>query len=448
MTESQTISLIYKNSREAFELWKNTDITQRLIYIWQFLDIYKSKRNEIATSISMEIGKPITQSLADVNYDIWYIEWFLANAENILMDEIIYEDGNSRHIVKHNPIWVMAVISPWNYPTSQRIREVIPTLIAGNTVIYKCSSSCIRTANILNQILESVLPKGIFGYIYGSSELGDELIKWDCDGIIFTWSTKVWQHIAEVATEGFKKTFLELGGSAPAVICKDAIIDDDMMRSFDYYRRRHGWQICDGIKRVIIHSSKFDEFITKMSTHLNAKYIWNPLDPQTDIWPLVSDKQLQILQSQIDDAISKWAKLHQFGKYDDTAWPYILPTLLTNISLDMRVMTEETFWPILPIYIYDSIEEAIQIANSTIYGLGGYIWGSPNWEKSDKSDNPNDIYKLIDWLNTWNISVNNANYLIPQVPFWWYTTSSGNTRAHSKIWLKELCKIKTISLAK
>ena len=448
MTESQTISVMYKNSREAFIDRKNTDIKQRLMYISQFLDIYKSKRNEIATSISMEIGKPITQSLADVDYDIWYIEWFLVNAENILMDEIIYEDGNSRHIVKHNPIWVMAVISPWNYPTSQRIREVIPTLIAGNTVIYKCSSSCIRTANILNQILESVLPKGIFGYIYGSSELGDELIKWDCDGIIFTWSTKVWQHIAEVAAKGFKKTFLELGGSAPAVICEDTVIDDDMMRSFDYYRRRHGWQICDGIKRVIIHSSKFDEFITKMSTHLNAKYIWNPLDPQTDIWPLVSDKQLQILQSQIDDAISKWAKLHQFGKYDDTAWPYILPTLLTNISLDMRVMTEETFWPILPIYIYDSIEEAIQIANSTIYGLGGYIWGSPNWEKSDKSDNPNDIYKLIDWLNTWNISVNNANYLIPQVPFWWYTTSSGNTRAHSKIWLKELCKIKTISLAK
>lgn len=437
LTKSQDIFLIYKNSKEAFSFWKNIHISQRLLYISNFLNIYKTKRNEIANSITIEIGKPITQALADVDYDIWYIERFVDNAKKILADEVICDSNKNKHIIKYDPIWVMAVISPRNYPTSQRVRQIIPTLIAGNTVIYKCSSSCMRTANILNQILKSVLPKDVFSEIYGDSKLGDKLIKWNCDAIIFTGSTKIWLHIAKIAAIHIKKTFLELGWSAPAVICKDAMIDDNMMHSFDYYRRRHGWQICDGIKRLIIHRDKFDEFMIKMSKHLNNKKIWNPLDPKTDIWPLISQNQKDILLSQIQDAKDKWAKIIQLGKYDNTPWAFVLPTLITDVSLDMQIMTEETFGPILPIYIYDNISEAINIANSTIYGLGGYIW----------SDNSDDIDKLIIWLNTWNISINNAAYLLPEVPFWWYTVNSGNTRAHGKIWLRELCKIKTISLS-
>lgn len=438
LTNSQNISLVYKNSREAFLSRKTTPISQRLLYISQFLDIYISRRDEIARSITLEIGKPITQSLADVDYDIWYIQRFLDHAADILTDQIIFEDNQSKHIMKYDPIWVMAVISPWNYPTSQRVWQIIPTLIAGNTVVYKPSSACMYTAHLLNQILQSILPKDVFQYIYGGGDLWDILTLGDCDGIIFTWSTKVWQHIATIASQKFKKTFLELWWSAPAIITDSAKIDHNMMLSFDYFRRRHAWQICDGIKRVIIHSSKYDEFMNYISDHLSHKHIWNPLDPKTDIWPLISQKQLDILQSQLQDAISKLAQIHQFGNYDNTDWYFIKPIILTNVTLDMQVMQEETFWPILPLYIYSDLEEAAHIANSTKYGLWWYIW----------SENSSDIQYLSDNLNTWNISINNTSYLIPQVPFGWYTASSGNIRAHGYFWLRELCNIKSISSPK
>lgn len=434
-TQVSELPQILTQSQQAFEDWSHLTILERVAHIADFLTLYVDHRDEIAQSISLEIGKAITHSYADVDYDIGYIRWHLEHAAQILWPEIVHQDEHATHTQYYEARGVTAVISPWNYPSSQRVREVIPPLLAGNTIIYKSASACMRTAKLISDLLIACVPEHIFQPIYGDSNLGNGLTKLPVAQIIFTWSTTVGEQININSVSYLTHNHFELGWSAPGIILPDTPIDDAMMQMIDYSRIRHAGQICDGLKRLFIHSSQRDELITKLSDYCRDITIGDPMSPHTRMWSLISEQSKTSVQSAIDLSISMWANKIELWILDNTPWAFVPITILTDVSLNMPVMCSEIFWPVIPIMTYNTLDEVIWYANSTIYGLWWYLW----WTDQTQID------YVCGRIKTWNIAVNNTSYLIPQVPFGGYTPASGNMREHGVVWLRSYCETKVVS---
>lgn len=436
-TNHDDIKIYHEKSKQAFAVRSWLSVQERLNYLQWFLDEYKIIWKQIALSISKEIGKPITQSLADIDYDIWYIQRHLDNAEHILSPEIIHQTDSELHTAFYEPKWIATVISPRNYPTSQWVRQVIPPLLAGNTILYKSASACIRTGKLMSDLIIKHLPDWVFISFYGDSSLWKALIDLPTDLTIFTGSTWVGKMISTTNGIQMETSHLELWWSAPGIICEDATIDNQMMQTIEYFRVRHGGQICDGLKRLIVHESKLDEFIQTISHYFQDLKVWNPLDPATGLWPLINNNAKDTINTQIHQSIDgKDIQTIALGSGDTTPWAYMKLTLLIgNELIGTPVMKEEVFGPVLPIITFKTIDEAITIANDTIYGLGWYLW----W------NNEKELDYICNKLHTGNINVNNTNYVIPQVPFGGYTPSSGNFREHGSIGLKAYCEIKMVS---
>lgn len=434
-TQISELPIILTQSQQALTSQAQTPVEVRVSHVQSFLDQYIAHRDQIAQSISLEIGKAITHAQADLDYDIGYIHWHLEHAAQILWPEIVHQDEHGIHTQYYEARGVTAVISPWNYPSSQRVREVIPALLAGNTIIYKSASACMRTAKLISDLLIACVPRGVFQPIYGDSNLGNELSKLPVAQIIFTWSTAVGQTIQINASTTLAHTHLELGWSAPGIILPDTPINDAMLQTIDYFRIRHAGQICDGLKRLFVHHSQKDELISKLSDYCRDITIGDPMSPHTRMWALISEQSKTSVRSAIDQSVSMWATKMELWILDDTPWAFVPITILTDITLDMPVMNTEIFWPVIPIMTYGTIDEVIWYANATIYGLWWYLW----WTDQTQID------EVCRRLKTGNIAVNNASYLIPQVPFGGYTPASGNMREHGVQWLRSYCETKIVS---
>lgn len=286
-------------------------------------------------------------------------------------------------------------------------------------------------------IENSALPHGVWTEIYGDGKTGDMLTDQDIDGITFTGSTNVGQHLSKKAFEKWITAVMELGWSAPGIICEDADIDS-VLETIYFMRFSNSGQMCDGLKRLIVYRSRYDELVEKLGKKLKSMKLWNPLDETIDIGPLVSESQLQNITRQFEDAIQKWAIIEsQLSINKKLSGAYFTPTILGKITRDMLIWKEEVFGPILPIITYDSIEESLELANDTIYGLGAYVF----------TENRDVFDYLARHIQSGMVQMNNVNYCIPSDPFGGYK-SSGIGREHGKQWFHELCNIKVISQPK
>ena len=222
------------------------------------------------------------------------------------------------------------------------------------------------------------------------------------------------------------------------------------MQTIDYFRVRHGGQICDGLKRLFVHESQYDELISHMKGYFQDMIIWNPLNPETRLGCLISEKAKETILKQIEDSLPYGFEKIELWQYDGTDWVFMPFTLLVTDVITTQseakgrqstnlfqapCLVEEVFWPVLPIISYSNIEEAIQYANNTVYGLGWYV----RWKNQPEID------YVCSRLKTGNINVNNTNYVVPQVPFGGYTPMSGNFREHGIIWLRNYTEIKVVS---
>ena len=288
----------------------------------------------------------------------------------------------------------------------------------------------------IEEIISNILPEGVFCEVYGGPKVGNLLVHQDIDMICFTGSTTVGQHIYEVASKKLIRIVLELGGSAPGIVFEDTDLDS-VMDSIYYNKFLNCGQVCDGLKRLLVHKNIFNETVEKLKEVTERKNVGNPEDKDTDIGPLVSEKQLKTLQLQVKDALSKGAKIVTGGKRLNINGAYYSPTLLINVKPDMKVWKEEVFGPVLPIVKFSSEDEAIRLANDTKYGLGGYIF-TTNKERA---------LRIAKRVKTGMVAVNNSTYVIPSNPFGGYK-KSGIGREHGKYGLRELCQIKVISIEK
>jgi acyl-CoA reductase-like NAD-dependent aldehyde dehydrogenase len=437
ISTSKEVQEKVRSARVAAKMWREIGLEERIKYLRNFLEEYLNHKDQLIQLITKEIGKPVTQSQMDLEGDEHFFNWYLENAPKYLQPEVTFEDSDVIHEVFYEPIGVAAVIQPWNYPTTQFIWGVIPNLLVGNTVVFKHSEECPLVGKLIEEMFQKAgFPEGVFNEVYGDGKIGDMLIHEDIDLISYTGSVKTGRYVYEEGAKKFIKVLSELGGSAPGIVLEDANIDTVLNVIWENRYLNNG-QICDGLKRLIVHGSRFDEVVEKLKALLESKKIGNPEEDDTDFGPLVAKRQVEALKLQVEDAIDKGAKVITGGKSPDNLnGAYYLPTILTNISTDMKVWKEEVFGPVLPIIKFSTEQEAVELANNTEYGLGGYIWGDTSKAK-----------EIAMRLETGNISINGVLYVEPFNPFGGYK-KSGIGREHGKYGFYELCQLKTIASTK
>ncbi len=425
-------------ANKAKTIWKEMGTKKRIELLGPILEDFKTKADEIANLATKETGRAIAESKSIVNGHLKKIKWFLDNTESALSDEITHEDDESIHKIVYEPIGVVAVITPWNHPFGMFVWGVIPNLLAGNTVVFKISEECPLVGKLIEKVMLSHnLPEGVFSEIYGAGDVGWKLVQDNIDLIWFTGSTKVGQQLYKLAGEKFIKVVLELGGSNPCLVFEDVDIKKIVSKIYAKRFKLCG-QTCDALKRLIVHKSVSEKLIEALKQEIESKKVGDSENFETDIGSLVAERQLVLLESQIKDALDKGAKIITGGHSPEKInGAFYLPTLLTNITKDMRIWSEETFGPVLPVITFETEEEAISLANDSIYGLGSIVF-TKDIERAKR---------IASKINSGTVEINNALHWLSCNPFGGYK-KSGMGREHGIIGFRELCQIKVISMEK
>lgn len=427
-------------AKKAQKKWAALELSQRIALLNKLYVAFEKQSDQIALMAAKEMGIPVTiGKKIDIGFGLQYMRGYLDFAPEWLAREIVFENKQEIHFTVFEPRGVCAVSIPWNYPFCNFVWGVIQNLVVGNTIIFKHSEECILTTKLLDDIMQSVgLPEGVFNQVYGDgSDVGEYIMNAPVDMLYFTGSTGVGKHLYQVAAKRFIPAMLELGGSAAGIVFEDVDLAATI-ESIYTMRFLNNGQTCDALKRLIVHKSIFDKVVDGLHKIVLTKKIGDPQDPATDLGPLVSERQLITTMDQVKDAVAKGAKVICGGKPPKgLQGAYYEPTLLTNISFDMKVWKEEVFGPALPIVPFETEEQAIAMANDSEYGLGGYVYTKNN-ERA---------LAICAQMQTGNISVNATNYVIAQDPFGGYKFS-GLGREHGKEGLREFCNSKLIAMKK
>jgi aldehyde dehydrogenase (NAD+) len=293
-----------------------------------------------------------------------------------LIGEIMPSENGKVNMLVRQPLGVVAVISPWNFPLLLSLRGIVFAMAVGNTVVLKPSEeSPVSGGLMIAKLFEDAgLPAGVLNVVTGpreaAEEMGDELISNPkVKAISFTGSSATGRHLAEKAGRYLKKIFLELGGKNPLIILADA----DMERAVNaatFGRFLHQGQICMSVEKIIVEASVYDEFTKRFVEKVKTLHTGNPHEPANIIGPVINLRQLNKIHGHVTDAQRKGAKILVGGSYDGL---FYSPTVLTNVTPDMAIYQEETFGPVVPIIAVKDVEEAIQVANDTIYGLSAGV---------------------------------------------------------------------------
>jgi len=423
-------------ANEAKATWKEMGIKRRIELLRPIHEELEKRKNELSSLITKEMGKPKTE--ANIDGFLEEFVWFLDNGERALDEEITHEDEKSIHKIIYEPYGVAAVITPWNFPVGMFIWGTIPNLIAGNTVVFKISEECPLVGKLIEEIMNSGdLPRGVFSEVYGDGSVGQKLAESNVNLIWFTGSTKVGKLLYKIAAEKFIKVVLEMGGSSPAVLFEDINVSDVIPEIYTERFRNCG-QVCDAIKRLIVHESIFNKVVGALKQEIGKKIIGDPSNEKTQIGSLVAKRQLDLLEGQVEDAVEKGAKVVIGGKVpENLKGAFYEPTILTNITRDMRVWTEEVFGPVLPVIPFETEEEAIMLANDTSYGLGSRVY-SKDLERAKR---------VASKIKAGTVEINHVSRWLSCNPFGGFKCS-GMGREHGTVGFRELCQIKVISMEK
>lgn len=416
-------------------MWKELELKKRIEYVKKLQDEFIKRKDEITSLMVKEVGKSLKDASGEANeFSFEPFAWFIENAETVLADEITSENEKVKNRIVYEPRGVTAVILPWNFPLEMFVWGVIPNLLVGNTVVMKHSEECPLIGKLIEEIMVSVLPEGVFSEIYGGgNDVGEFLADQNIDFLFFTGSSKVGKHLFEKSGKKFIKSIMELGGNSAGIVFEDAEVDA-VIQTIYMKKFSNCGQTCSALKRLLVHESLFDEVVEKLTSILQTKITGDPEKQETDFGPMVAKRQLETLQSQVQDALDKGAKVIIGGKSPEhVQGAYYEPTLLTNVNTNMRVWTEEVFAPVLPIVSFKTEEQAIQLANDSVYGLSGYVF------TKDKER----FNRVAAKMETGRVSWNNA-YITPAEPFGGYK-DSGQGRELGIFGFREFAQIKVIS---
>ena len=435
ISTKEDITIAVKKAHEALPAWRALSAKNRGEYFQKFLDLYKNRVEELAELQTREIGKPITESLSECNGRAATLELNIERSMKVLESQVldVYDDHQTE--LHFEPHGVVAAIAPWNYPTSQFLIAIGQPLLAGNTVVFKHSEECPLTSQLLAGLIkEAGFPEGVFTCLYGDGAVGEMLLNQDIDLIVFTGSSRVGEMIYRKAAEKFIPAILEMGGSSPAIVFDDVNLDETCLSVFNERFSNNG-QICCALKRLIVHESIHNQVVEKLTKIIDNQVIGDPLDKKTTIGSLSAKRQLETLEVQVEDARNKGATIVTGGKrVEGLDGAYYTPTLITNTTPDMKVVTEEVFGPVLPIITFKTEEEAIRIAHDTPYGLSAFVY-SKNLERADR---------IAHVLEAGQVSINGCSYFSTNAPFGGYK-KSGIGRTKGDIGFLQVTRQKVIS---
>jgi succinate-semialdehyde dehydrogenase/glutarate-semialdehyde dehydrogenase len=373
MTLGQIESIINKTN-EAFLEWKETDFSFRKSLMKKAAEVLRSNKKKYADLMTIEMGKPIKQSFAEVEKCAWVCDYFADNAEEFLNDELIKTDA-SKSFVTFQPLGVVLAVMPWNFPFWQVFRFAAPNLMAGNAGILKHSSNVTGCGLAIEEIFrEAGFPENLFRTVVVSSKSVGEIINnKNIIAVTLTGSVPAGKSVAEKAGSVLKKTVLELGGSDPYLVLEDADLEQTAATCVNS-RLINGGQSCIAAKRFIIVESIYDQFEKIFIENMRTKKMGDPFDETNELGPQASANLRDELHRQVEESIKKGAKLLLGGKIPDGKGAYYPPTVLSDVKKGMPAYDEELFGPVAALIKVKDEEEGIKIANDTSFGLGAAVF--------------------------------------------------------------------------
>ncbi|PXW86993.1 succinate semialdehyde dehydrogenase [Pseudogracilibacillus auburnensis] len=372
---AEEAQLAIKAAYHSFTTWSQTTAYERAHYLKTLNDLLLSNKEELAEIMTLEMGKPISQSLGEVVYAASFIEWYAEEAKRVYGETIPSHLINKRMQIWKKPVGVVAAITPWNFPLAMITRKVAPAIAAGCTVIIKPSKeSPLSAVKFMELVDKANFPKGVINLVTGSSQeiVGEMMKNEKVRKITFTGSTEVGKILIKQSAEQVKRLSLELGGHAPFIILDDANIDravDGVVAS----KFRNAGQTCVCANRIYVQAGVYEEFVEKFSEQVKKLIVGDGMEKSTDIGPLINKEALIKVSDHVDDAREKGATVVTGGKQIGEGVFYE-PTVIRDVNRSMVIMQEETFGPVAPIQKVETEEEAIELANSTEYGLAAYIF--------------------------------------------------------------------------
>ena len=361
------------NSRRSFENWSTLSVEIRVKYLKAIRSNIMSNLDEYALIISKDTGKVLTESLmSDILPTLDFIRYYEKNTEKFLKSKkrntpLSFQGGKS--FITYQPLGVIGIIAPWNFPFQLSMIPVITALAAGNTVVIKPSNETPTIGALIERIIiESGLPEGVVQVVQGGREVVSALIDAKPNKIFFTGSVATGRKIMEQASKHLIPVELELGGKDPMIVLEDANIDRAVEGAL-YGAFANSGQVCVSVERLYLQENIAEEFIRKLTERVKQLNIGS--GKNNDIGAMTTSDQIEHVKNQINAAVKMGAKLITPLKIENN---FIHPVVLSNVNHQMEIMTEETFGPVLPIMTFDRIEEALRLANDSDYGLNASIW--------------------------------------------------------------------------
>ncbi|MEQ6169002.1 NAD-dependent succinate-semialdehyde dehydrogenase [Ekhidna sp. MALMAid0563] len=421
-------------SQSAFREWKNTSFVYRANLMKKAADVLRTEQKALARLMTVEMGKTLKESEAEVEKCAWVCEFYADKASEFLKDEII-ETNASKSYVSHRPLGIVFAVMPWNYPFWQVFRFAAPSLMAGNVAILKHAPNVPGCAEAIVSVFEKAgFPKGVFSNLYISNEQASNVIEHPhVKAITLTGSTRAGKEVAKQAGAALKKCILELGGSDPYIILEDADLDLAIKTTVASRLKNNG-QSCISAKRFIVPESIKEEVEKRLIEELESYTFGDPTDEETDLGPLVGEKYRNQLHDQVKRSIEAGAKCILGGEIPDMKGYYYPPTILTDVKKGTPAYEEELFGPVATVIAVKDEKEALEVANDTYYGLGGAIF-SRDVAKAERL--------AAEKLEAGSCFVNEMVSSDPRLPFGGIN-ESGFGRELSHHGIKEFVNVKTV----
>jgi len=430
-----------KSARDTFDsgVWSEMPGEERSRIIKQIVDKINENAKQLTKLEAMDSGSTIRKAGEDIFLSAKSLNYFSKMAAINLDEEVegLSKAGVSKNIIRREPVGVAALITPWNFPLKMAIWKLGPALAAGCCVILKPAQETSVTACELARIIDQTdMPKGVVNIITGKGSLiGTELVSNpDVDKVGFTGSTEVGKIIMKNAADNLKKITLECGGKSANIVLEDADIDMSVDGAI-YAAFYHQGQCCEGGTRLLVHDMIYDEFIAKLKAKISKMKIGDPLDKNTEVGPIINKAQFDSIMNYIKTGKEEGAEILTGGNRVGDKGYYIEPTVFVNVKNNMRIAQEEIFGPVLCVINFQGDDEAIKIANDSVFGLAGAVW----------SKNDERAINIANKLRTGTVWINEYHLLSDRAPFGGYK-QSGIGREFGLDGIKEYTEAKHIHI--